>query len=173
MIIFTPNTLIKSTEVNANFTESLDVTAHNNPYKASARVSATQNINDITITIIAFDTEEFDTNNNFNNTAGNYDYTAPVTGYYQVNCNAGIFDTGEKYVAANLYVYKNGTSIRVYTQNPYPAVVTATGFSYFYSELLYLVTGDKIQFRASIDTSDNTTGQISNSTCCSFYFVCK
>jgi len=87
MIIFTPNTVIKSTEVNSNFSEAIDSTAHTNNYKFSARRSTAQTPNGAAI---VFNTELFDTNSNYDITNGRY--TAPVTGYYQINtwCMFGV-----------------------------------------------------------------------------------
>lgn len=51
-----------------------------NPYKFSVRRSTAQTPNG---SAIVFNTELFDTNNNFDTTTGRY--TAPVSGYYQIN----------------------------------------------------------------------------------------
>jgi hypothetical protein len=79
MQIFTPNTVISSTDVNANFSEVADITNWSNPYKFSvyreAAFTASGNI--------VFDTELFDTNSNFDTSTGKY--TIPLTGYYQFN----------------------------------------------------------------------------------------
>jgi hypothetical protein len=71
----------------------------------SAYQSSTQTLSTNTYTKIQFQTEEFDTNSNFDN-ATNYRFTPTVAGYYQASAalslnasNAGI----------NLTIYKNGS----------------------------------------------------------------
>lgn len=78
MIIFTPNTVIRSTEVNSNFDDSVDLSKHTNPYKFHAYNTTTQIPSGATWTKMAMGTEVYDTNNNF---ASNV-YTAPVSGFY-------------------------------------------------------------------------------------------
>jgi hypothetical protein len=80
----------------------------------SAYQSSTQTLSTNTNTKIQFQTEEFDTNSNFDN-ATNYRFTPTVAGYYQVSAaislnasNAGI----------NLTIYKNG-SVFKRLQNTY------------------------------------------------------
>jgi hypothetical protein len=61
-----------------------------------------------TWTKIPFQTEEFDTNNNFDSTT-NYRFTPTVAGYYQVNCAIYFgFTTG----SATLSIYKNGSEFK-------------------------------------------------------------
>jgi hypothetical protein len=81
MIIFTPNTVIKSTEVNSNFSESLDVTKFTNNYRFSVYRNAAWNVANNAYAKVVFDTELFDSNNDF----ATGTYTAPVAGYYQFN----------------------------------------------------------------------------------------
>lgn len=83
MIIFTPNTVIRSVEINANFSEALQVTSHINPYKFHAYRTTNQSILSGTWTTVGLNTEVFDDNNNFDTTT--YKYTVPLTGYYQLN----------------------------------------------------------------------------------------
>ena len=174
MIIFTPNTVISSTNVNANFADSIDVTKHTNPYKAGARLSGDQTINDNTVTLIAFDTEDYDPNGDFDNTAGNYKYVVPVTGYYQVNANVQIIDATGKYVTSSLYTYKDATLIGYSSQNPYPAVTTATSFTHSFNQVLYLVADEAISFKAYIDTLDSGTAVVAGGvgySRCSFHLL--
>jgi hypothetical protein len=105
MYIFTPNTLIKSAEINANFTESLDVTKFNNPYQFAAYPSADQTTVATTFTKLNFNTEEYDTNNNYNTST--YGYTIPVTGYYQFSLQAILL--AQAGLVFLLSLSKNGT----------------------------------------------------------------
>ena len=88
-----------------------------NPYKFSVYRNATLNTGTSAIKI-AFDTERYDTNNNF----ASGTYTVPVTGYYHFDAMAGISSVGGQefwiavYVNGSLHQYGNhifGTS------NPY------------------------------------------------------
>jgi hypothetical protein len=79
-----------------------------NPYKFSAyKSSTTQTVNTGSATIVVFDVEEFDTNNNF---ASNT-YTAPVTGYYYFTAalNYNAVGSGTRLQIA---FYKNGVDVK-------------------------------------------------------------
>jgi hypothetical protein len=101
----------------------------------SAYASANQNITNATWTKVNINTEEFDTNNNFDSTT-NYRFTPTVAGYYQVNAalhfqnnitgqcicaiykNGGLFKNGNQFGAstndprtvASVLMYMNGTT---------------------------------------------------------------
>ena len=65
----------------------------------SAYQSITQTLSNATLTKIQLQTEEFDTNSNFDSTT-NYRFTPTVAGYYQVNGVVNIQGTaGNNYVA--------------------------------------------------------------------------
>ena len=73
----------------------------------SAYGTAGQSIATATFTKIAFNTEIFDTNNNYDSTT-NYRFTPTVAGYYQINAN--IFTTASAAGLAFIVVYKNGST---------------------------------------------------------------
>jgi hypothetical protein len=75
----------------------------------SAYQSSAQSISNNTYTKVQFQTEEFDTNSNFDN-ATNYRFTPTVAGYYQVNGVVTIAATGTYFVVAA--VYKNGANFK-------------------------------------------------------------
>jgi hypothetical protein len=66
----------------------------------SVTKSASQSITGNTVTKVTFNTEIFDTNNNFASDR----FTQTVAGYYQININLG-FDAS----SAQALLYKNGT----------------------------------------------------------------
>ena len=70
----------------------------------SAYLSADQSISTASFTKIAFDTEQFDTNSNYDNTT-NYRFTPTVEGYYQINSNMAINQSGNIMIE----LYKNGS----------------------------------------------------------------
>jgi len=72
----------------------------------SAYLSAGQSgITSSTSTKIAFDSEEFDTNNNFASSR----FTPTVGGYYQIN---GVMSGGGTFTRAFLSIYKNGSEFK-------------------------------------------------------------
>ena len=76
----------------------------------SAYQSSGQSISNATATKIIFDTEEFDTNSNYDN-ATNYRFTPTVAGYYQFTTAARLpvgTGSGESW----LTFYKNGSSAK-------------------------------------------------------------
>jgi len=76
----------------------------------SAYQSSGQTLSSATATKLNFQTEEFDTNNNFDSTT-NMRFTPTVAGYYQVN--GGLSNnTGTQTV---LYIYKNGGVVKTGT----------------------------------------------------------
>jgi hypothetical protein len=101
-----------------------------------------------TATLIQFQTKEFDTNNCFNNTgstvtlngvsAPQYSFAPNVAGYYQIS---GRCEVASSVVYMLIYIYKNGSSIKRFT-NTNTATVTAVNGS----ALIYLNgTTDYIQ----------------------------
>lgn len=75
----------------------------------SAYASAAQTVSSTVITKVAIDTENFDTNSNFDTT--NNRFTPTVEGYYQVS--ACVTGTGATTMTALLgFIYKNGAAIR-------------------------------------------------------------
>lgn len=80
---------------------ALSTTSVSNPYKFSAYHNTTQSL--ATGTVVGFNTELFDTNNNYD---GVNKYTAPVSGFYQVN--AAIYYQSGSTVGNSILLYKNG-----------------------------------------------------------------
>jgi hypothetical protein len=76
----------------------------------SAGKSATQSVSNSTFTRIVFDSEAFDTNNNYDISNGRF--TPTVAGYYQFNVSLGFQGQSTQSIAINLY--KNG-SLNLYT----------------------------------------------------------
>lgn len=78
------------------------LTVDSNPYKFSAYRNAAFTISNGSYGKVTFDTEEYDTNNNF----ASGTYTAPVTGFYQFNWRVSHNNSGSNRVLSVLY--KNG-----------------------------------------------------------------
>ena len=82
----------------------------------SAYLSADQSgVTSSTATKIAFNTKEFDTNSNFNNTGSTvgsnpaYSFLPTVAGYYQIN---GTMSGGGTYTRLFISIYKNGSEFK-------------------------------------------------------------
>jgi len=74
----------------------------------SATLSANQSVSSATYTKVTFNTEEWDTNNNFNTSTSIF--TPTVAGYYQVN---GSIDLGTSSITAGVVkIYKNGVAYK-------------------------------------------------------------
>jgi len=80
----------------------------------SAYLSADQSFSTSTNTKLQFNTEDFDTSSDYDNTT-NYRYTPSVAGYYQVNTSARLNYSGAASDNVQLHIWKNGTS-HTYTQ---------------------------------------------------------
>jgi len=78
-----------------------------NPYKFSVYRAAALNSPNNTAAAIAYDTENFDTNSNFDITTNKGRYTVPVSGFYQFNASS--FINGN--IRANLTLNVDGTAV--------------------------------------------------------------
>jgi hypothetical protein len=87
------------------------MTASGPAFSAYQTVGTTQSIPNATFTKVIFQTEEFDTNSNFDN-ATNYRFTPTVAGYYQINAQvnySAMAATGTTFVM----LYKNGSLFKI------------------------------------------------------------
>jgi hypothetical protein len=78
----------------------------------SATTTASQTISNASFTKIQFNSEEFDTNSNYDS-ATNYRFTPTVAGYYQVN---GCVSTTAPMAQLLSTIYKNGSEFKRGTQ---------------------------------------------------------
>ena len=93
----------------ANFVSGVGGT---NTPSFQAVLSSTQNITDITTTKIQFNSEDFDTDNAYDNST-NYRFTPQTSGKYFVYASfIARADTVNQLTNARTYIYKNGSSIR-------------------------------------------------------------
>jgi len=75
----------------------------------SAYLSGNQTVTTSVATKLAFNTEEFDTNSNFDSTT-NYRFTPTVAGYYQV---VGSIYPSTLITTIQAYIYKNGAAFKI------------------------------------------------------------
>jgi len=73
----------------------------------SAYANADQNITSATVTKVLFQTETFDTNNNFSSSR----FTPTVAGYYQVNCGIDGSNSAGTQTRIILFIHKNGSAL--------------------------------------------------------------
>lgn len=110
-----------------------------NPYKFSVYRAGALSIGAGATAKVTFETESFDTNNNFDAVTNNR-YTAPVNGFYNFSAAVSIA------VNANLYgiiLYKNGSSVKRGNFSSTGAVATDNIF--VVNTLLQLTAGDYIE----------------------------
>ena len=82
-----------------------------NPYKFSVYLAADQSISSSTWTKVQLNTENFDTNNDFDATT-NYRFTAPITGYYHIHGQVGVTQAGAgPGVFLNSAIWKNAAPL--------------------------------------------------------------
>lgn len=74
----------------------------------SASLSTNQTVSAGTTTKLTFNTEQFDTNSNYDN-ATNYRFTPTVAGYYQINVALDLADVSVGTQDVLLRLYKNGS----------------------------------------------------------------
>ena len=99
----------------------------------SAYLSANQSITSGVTTKVSFDTEEFDTNNNF----ASGTFTPTVAGYYQVNASVYASGTANTQGIVAVYLYKNGSTYKqgnVYINN----TTAGSSFCLLVSSLVYM-----------------------------------
>ena len=110
----------------------------------SAYSAAAQSISSATYTKVTFDTEEFDTNNNFASSR----FTPTVAGYYQITGGIQIAAT----TWSQLVFYKNGSVFKYGSQSTSISYVTnnATALIYFNG------TTDYVELYALVGATNNT-----------------
>jgi hypothetical protein len=84
----------------------------------SAYQSSVQTISSVTLTKVQLQTEEFDTNSNFDSTT-NYRFTPTVAGYYQISGAVADNSSGTNHVAT---IYKNGAEFKRGNQINYSGI---------------------------------------------------
>lgn len=94
---------------------------------------------------IQLQTEEFDTNNNFDN-ATNYRFTPTVAGWYQITGAFGV----SSYSNGTAAIYKNGSSYKIGT-NSSASLYTVTGLVYLNGST------DYVELFGYVTTGQNTT----------------
>lgn len=128
--------------------------------KFSAYKSANQTgIADTTSTKITFDTERFDTGNDFASST----FTVPVTGFYQLNVYLLFtFSGGATGVSSILSVHVNGAEVRRRDAES-TNTTNKTLSTNQYSELISLTAGDTVEIYAQADVGSGTVTVVGGS----------
>lgn len=115
------------------------LTTDSNPYKFRAYRSSAWTMTNGAAAKLQCNTENFDTNNNYDATT-NYRYTAPVDGFYQFNAAiTAAFDVGDIY---RIHLYKNGAAV----SSGNAIVVSSTfGQTLTVSDFIQLSAGDYVE----------------------------
>jgi hypothetical protein len=108
----------------------------------SAYANANQSVTTAVATKVVLNTEEFDTNNNFDSST-NYRFTPTVAGYYQINGAIGTFTS---ITQINASIYKNGSLYKSVVGYGASSSATVSAIVYFngstdYVELYVTMTG--------------------------------
>lgn len=132
----------------------------------SAYASASQTVTTTTQTKVAIDTENFDTNSNFDTT--NYRFTPTVAGYYQVNGSLRGTGTGT-FTSIAGYIYKNGSPSK---RAQITASLTAgNNTSITVSDIIYMNgSTDYLELWGNINGTGTLTFTSANSTDQTSYF---
>ena len=151
----------------SNFTQTLPAAAgvtmvSGNMPAFSALPNANQSFTSSTWTKVAFNSEEFDTNNNYDSTT-NYRFTPTVAGYYQINAVVSISGTSmTQFICA---IYKNNAEYKRGVQLTYASGVSNSAVNI--SSIVYLNgTTDYVEiYGFGIGTSPLFTGGASSVNC--------
>ena len=120
----------------------------------SAYASTNTNLTSSTWTKVAINTENFDTNNNFDSTT-NYRFTPTVAGYYQVNFTGTNSASNSNAYWAYHAIYKNGSAyIGAYSVFPSGDI---QNFSNNLSQVIYMNgSSDYLEFYVNVYVASGT-----------------
>ena len=121
----------------------------------SAYLTGNQTISDNTLTKVIFNTEEFDTNNNFDSTT-NYRFTPTVAGYYSVSCS--VVYRQSPIVDSFVVLRKNGSTVKAGTGITISSGANLTNLNFTVDGLIYMNgTTDYLEIYALSDGTGNLT----------------
>ena len=129
----------------------------------SAYQSSSTSMGNNTFVKIAFNAENFDTNNNFDSTT-NYRFTPTVAGYYYISLTVGAGTSGPNGTCL-AFIYKNGTITRIQSVSGYQngvvnPVANCSGLIYLNGSTDY-VEGYGMQNTGSTQNSNTSSCEFS------------
>lgn len=129
----------------------------------SAYLGTSQSVSASTWTKLQINTEEFDTNSNYDNVT-NYRFTPTVAGYYNIICGVAAFDGANTSIAAS--IYKNGVAAKT-AWNTATTAGALDDVGITFSALLYINgSSDYVELYARL----TGTGLVINSGAANTYF---
>jgi len=132
-----------------------------NPYKFRVYQNGNTAFSDGVLNIVHFDTESYDTNNNFD--VGTHFYTVPVSGYYQMNASCRVSGaTGGMWSASFVIALwvsdtASGTYLSYNDMTWYPDG-RANGVTLKLAELIHFNAGDRVACYANVDAYTSGAG---------------
>lgn len=121
----------------------------------SAYLTGNQTISDNTLTKVTFNSEDFDTNNNFDSTT-NYRFTPTVAGYYQVGCY--VVYRQSPIIDSFVILRKNGSTVKTGTSITISSGANLTNLNFGLNALIYMNgTTDYLEIYALSDGTGNLT----------------
>jgi len=122
-------------------------------YQVRCRVSLGTNQANIGTSYVTvnLDSEQYDTGGDFNSTT--HRFTAPVSGYYQINASAYLYDIIADQESLNMRIYKNNSTI--VSRNQLIASKANTGHTIKTSDCIYLAEDDYIEMQVQVPISSN------------------
>jgi hypothetical protein len=129
--------------------------AGNGPAFSAYLSGGNQTISDNTLTKVIFNTEEFDTNNNFDSTT-NYRFTPTVAGYYSVSCS--VVYRQSPIVDSFVVLRKNGSTVKTGTGITISSGANLTNLNFAVDGLISMNgTTDYLEIYALSDGTGNLT----------------
>lgn len=127
------------------------------PYAARAYRTATQVISDSVQTKVELNNEEYDIGGNFD-AVTNFRFTAPVAGFYQVNCAAALYKSGGTTGTfdAILLLRVDGAEVRRLQRLQLPSVVSGEVIGLAGAALFKLTAGQYIEMYVYCNPNDGT-----------------
>lgn len=117
-----------------------NLTTYANPYKFRARRTAALTLGGSTSQKVPFDTEDYDSNNNFDSTSGSKGrYTVPFAGFYQFNTVVNATASSVGFVT----LQKNGS--------PYQRGQQSTSGAWTYADIIQATTSDYFEIYVFYD----------------------
>ena len=137
-----------------NASGAVTVAVNTGPAFSAYRSGPNQSLTTATFTKVQLNTEDFDTNSNFDSTT-NYRFTPTVAGYYQISGSVGLTGTNTRILCS---IYKNGSAyFRGIDASVNISQVNVSGLVYFNGSTDYI---ELYVYGAFVGTSDIASGQI-------------
>jgi hypothetical protein len=125
-----------------------------------AYMSASQTVNDVTNTVVAYNTENFDTDSAYNTSTYRFTVPSGKAGKYFFSAQAYITDSGNSLYSADFQIRKNGTNQSADSL----ALDSSDNYSYILktNTILDLAVSDYVDVNVLGNTNDGTSFSVFN-----------